>query len=115
MSQDDSSTVTLTALVSNVDDDYTLTWDTDSLSNPSINDNAISFDASSMASGSYTVSVTLTSDSDSTLILTDDYSFTVDKSGGTSSGGSMGLSFMMFLSLIYLFKRKKMNNSHCND
>ena len=106
MSQNDSGTVTLTALVSSVDDDYTLEWDVDSLSNPTVNDNTISFDASSMDSGIYTVSVTLTSDSDSSLVLTDDYTFTVETSGGSSSGGSMSISFIIFLALIYFFKRK---------
>jgi len=107
MSQDDSGIVTLTALVSNVDDDYTLSWDIDDLPDVSYGTNTISFDSTSMDSGSYTVSVELTSDSDSTLSLTDDYTFTVSTEGGSASGGSLNYLFLTFIAFIYLIRRKK--------
>jgi len=100
--------VTLTSSVNNVDSDYTLEWDVESLPSPIIDELTVSFDPSSMADGNYTVSVQLTGETDPSLSLSDDLSFTVATTDNSSkSGGSMSYLLLACLGLTCLFRRQR--------
>lgn len=103
----DNGIITLTTKTVNIDGDYTLRWDIDSLPNPAINNNKVTFDSSSMTSGDYTVSVQLTTDDNSISPLSDEYTFIVKTTGNNSNGGSLNYLLLLCLGLITLSRHYK--------
>lgn len=110
-----NGTVTITAIINdaNQDNSFTLEWDLQNLPSPVADGQTISFDPSSMADGTYVVSVTVADDGDPVLsasnsvslnIQTTDAAETTNSGGSGGGGGSSDILLLIFASSLIAFR-----------
>jgi beta-glucanase (GH16 family) len=106
----DDGLVTISAIVTddNPDDIISVVWTLENIPSPNINGDQFSFDPSSMAAGSYQITVTANDDGDP--ILSDELSISLsvqaEPEESNGGGGSLGFLFLIFCCLRLVLSNK---------